>query len=328
MIPTPPHPHHRRNRFVSLIYRTLPILFASLLLIPAEPVGAAETAETILIRQALEKDRSGRRRGDAELVVSSYDEDRFIVYDAAGSIDGRGWSVLHESLEAAEAALETDLEQRRYDIKRSVVFIKVWKDKAFVTTVDSGAVIDAASGVRTPYKQNLLWTFRKLDDEWLATGIIVALGDSTAGHAMGRVEATDVSEALQEHATEWSNGSRSGITGDLTEEVVIVDAYFSSNPAKWLIIFSNREEIDEWLDSRLETVQYSLERSVLHAVARGEEAVAVTRDEVTATYSSGEARIVEQRVNTWLLTRSDGSWQVDWAWWKSKPFDSDATALR
>ena len=110
----------------------------------------------------------------------------------------------------------------------------------------------------------------------------------------------------------------------------MVDAYFSSNPAKWLIVFADREEIDEWLDDRLEVVDYSLERSVLHAAVHGAEAVAVTRDRVTATYASGDARVTEDRFSTWLLTRSGGSWQVDWALWKTKPFGpaEGATALR
>lgn len=315
---------------MNLLHRTLPVVLTLILLTPADRAGAGETAETILIRQALEKDRSGRRRGDAELVLSAYDEDRFVAYDAGGFIDGRGWTVLHDSRDGMARALEMDLALRRYDIKRAVVVINVWKDKAFVTTVDSGMVIDVATGTRSPYGQSLLWTFRKLDDEWLATGVIVALGDTTDGPASGRVEADDVVKALQEHAAQWSSGNRSGITGGLTEEAVAVDAYFSSNPAKWLIVFADRQEIDEWLDDRLETVDYSLERSVLHAVVQGDEAVAVTRDRVTATYASGDARLTEDRLSTWLLTRSGGSWQVAWVLWKTKLFDpaDGATALR
>ena len=56
----------------------------------------------------------------------------------------------------------------------------------------------------------------------------------------------------------------------------------------------------------------------------------MTRDRVTATYASGDARVTEDRFSTWLLTRSGGSWQVDWALWKTKPFGpaEGATALR
>jgi ketosteroid isomerase-like protein len=310
-----------RNHLLNLVYRILPAALALTLLIPAESTQAAETAETILIRQALEKDRSGRRRGDAELVLSAYDDDRIVVYDAGGSIDGRNWSVLHDSRDEVATALETDLSTRRYDIQRQVIFIGVWKNKAFVTTIDSGATIDGASGSRTPYAQSRLWTFRKLDEEWLATAVIVALGDTTDGPAAGRVEADDVAQAVQAHAAEWSNDSHSGVLGGLTEDVVIVDSYFSTNPAKWLIVFSDHEEFDEWLDDRLQNVDYAIESTVLHAVAKGDEAVAVSRQRITATYASGESQIVEDRYNTWLLTRSGSSWLVDWAWWKTKPYD-------
>jgi hypothetical protein len=55
-------------------------------------------------------------------------------------------------------------------------------------------------------------------------------------------------------------------------------------------------------------------------VRNGDEAVAVTRDRVTATYAAGEARVVQDRISGWLLRRSGGSWQAAWVWWKTKPF--------
>lgn len=318
-----------RNHLLNLAYRALPAVLALTLLLPAQS-AQAETTETILIRQALEKDRSGRRRGDAELALSAYDDDRFVVYDAGGSIDARGWTVMHDAREDAAQALETDLAARRYDLKREVVFMGVWKNKAFVTTIDSGAVIDGATGVRSPYSDRRLWTFHKRDEKWLATGVIVALGDTTDGPAPGRVEAKDVASAVQAHAAKWSADSHSGVIRGFTEDAVIVDSYFSTNPALWLIVFSDREEFDEWLDDRLKNVDYAIESTVLHAVSSGDEAIAVSRQRITATYASGEARLVEDRYNTWLLTRSGGSWLIDWAWWKTKPYDnaSEATPPR
>ena len=310
-----------RNHLLSLLKSTCPAALGLLLLLPIESAFAA-TAETILIRQSLEKDRSGRRRGDAELVLSAYDEDRFVAYDAAGSADGRAWSILHDSRESMEQALKADLETRRYDIQRDVVLISVWKDKAFVTTLDSGAVIDAGTGARQPYAESLLWTFRKLDEEWLVTGVIIALGDTDAGPAAGTVQADDVVESLMDHAQQWNDDSHSGITGTLSEEAVITDSYFSSNPAKWLIMFSDREEIDEWLDDRLTAVEYDIERTVLHAVVKGDEAVAVTQDRVTASFTSGTEPLTQESLTTWFLTRSGGSWVVAWSWSKAKPFRS------
>lgn len=313
-------PHFARNRPVNVLCRILPAVLLAVLLLPMQPLQAAETAETILIRQTLEKDRSGRRRGDAELVLSAYDKDRFVAYDAGGSIDARNWSVLHDSRASVASALKTDLAQRRYDIHRAVVFMGVWKAKAFVTTVDSGAVIDVATGARTPFLQSQLWTFRKLDEEWRATGVIMSIDDGEDTPAQGQVVAKDVAAAVNAHAAAWSKDDRSGVLDGLDDEVVIVDSYFSANPAAWLIIFGDREEFDTWLGPRLKNVDYDIESSVLHAVSRGDEAIAVSRTLVTATYASGDAKIVDDRVNTWLLSRSGGSWDVQWAWWKSKPF--------
>ena len=203
-----------------------------------------------------------------------------------------------------------------------------WKNKAFVTTLDVGQVIDSSTGARAPYSQRRLWIFHKLDEKWLVTGAIVDLGDIDSGPADGRVEAADVARAVQDHAAQWSAGSHSDIVAGVTEDVVITDAYFSTNPASWVIIFGDREEFDEWLGDRLENVTYAIESTVLHAVAKGDEAVAVSRQRITATYASGEARIVEDRYNTWLLTRASGSWLVNWAWWKTTPDPPQATALR
>ena len=47
---------------------------------------AAETAETMLIRQVLEKDRSGRRRGDIELTLSKYEIVIIIVVRETGRL--------------------------------------------------------------------------------------------------------------------------------------------------------------------------------------------------------------------------------------------------
>lgn len=302
-------------------------LLALALLLPPSPLRAAETAETILIRQALERDRSGRRRGDADLVMSAYDEDRFVHYDAGGSIDPRAWSVRHAARGDVETALEQELATKRFDIERAVLLINVWKDKAFVTTLDTGRVVDVATGARTAHTDQRLWTFRKRDEEWLATGVISALGDTADAPAAGRIADESVAAAVRDIAGEWSGDSPSGVAGTLTEEAVLVDGYFSSNPAKWLIIFADREETEEWLDERFAAVDYTVQSTVLHAVSRGDEAIAVSDETVRADYAAGDGSLEQQRRNIWLLTRSGGSWRVAWCWWKSKPFDN-STALR
>jgi len=78
---------------MSTLTRLLLLVAALLLVLPTQ-TRAAETAETILIRAALGKDLSGRRRGDVELLVQAYDQDRFVVYDGGTSASAAGWTPL------------------------------------------------------------------------------------------------------------------------------------------------------------------------------------------------------------------------------------------
>ena len=298
------------------------------------PLPAGETAETVVIRQILEKDRFGRRRGDAETVTHGYDKSRFVVYDGAGSIDARAWTVRYASLEEYQAFLEADLAANRYDITRAVLFLKVWKNRAFATTLDSGVVVDRAGDSRRDFVQRILWSFRKDDERWKATGLVIAVGDTSDGGAAGRLEDPEVAAALEEDARNWSEGRRGDILAGVDEDFVGTDCYHSSNPAAWLTIFADREEFAKWLEHRLDRVDYDVERTLLHAVSLGDEAVAVTRDRITATYLAGDSRLEQDRVSAWLLTRGDGGWRITCAWWKAKAFDpagapgGEATARR
>ena len=318
--------HHLARIAAPLLALSVPALVA--------PLPAGETAETVVIRQILEKDRFGRRRGDAETVTHGYDRNRFVVYDGAGSIDARAWTVRYASLGEYQASLEADLAANRYDISRSVPFLKVWKNRAFATTLDSGVVIDRAGDSRRAFVQRTLWSFRKDDEKWQATSLVVAVGDTSDGGSAGRLEDPDVAAALEEDARNWSEGRGADILGGVHEDFVGIDCYHSSNPAAWLTVFADREEFAGWLERRLELVDYDIERTLLHAVSMGDEAVAVTRDRITAAYTAGDARLEQDRVSAWLLTRSDGGWRITCAWWKAKAFGpagapgGEATAQR
>ena len=83
-------------------------------------------------------------------------------------------------------------------------------------------------------------SFSKGLGQWRGTAEVygpdgVFLGE---GRDTRSVEADDGVRVLQQQAAQWNDGSRSGITSGLTEDAVMVDAYFSSNPAKWLIVFA------------------------------------------------------------------------------------------
>jgi hypothetical protein len=304
--------------------RTLPFALAlALVAAPDDRCEAGETAETILIRQTLEKDRSGRRRGDVELMMSACHES-FVTYDARGYIDPAGWVVEHESLEAREAALRAELEANRYEIARRVTFLQVWKEKAVATVEDSLWVTDRASSERRRDGETSLWTFRKLDEDWLATSLVANLGDSTAGPYSGSAGEpdADIARVLGSEAEAWGQGSAGGILDLYDDEYLGIDQLHSSNTAKILITFSDAEELEEWLDQRLELVDYDLERKVVQTTVgpEGNEAVAITEETVVASRRLGDAVDKASRRMAWALSRSGGDWKVTWALLHVKPF--------
>lgn len=308
-----------RQRF-PMLARSLSILALGLLVLCPEMARAAETAETILIRTALSRDLTGRRRGNAELMAAAYSEDRFVVYDAASSSSALGWTPTFGDHSRYEADLGRQLAVNRYDVARAVVFIGVWKDKAFVTTIDSGRVIDRQTSTATPYYDRRLWTFTKEDEEWLATGFVSAYGDTITGAASAGIADEQIAKVLRDEAAAWNEGSPGGVAGFVDEEFVAVESQFSANPAAWLIIFADRDEYSEWLEERLDRVAYTVQREVLSVSvgADGQEAVAVTRDHVKAAHKAGDAVHEQPRLTYWLLRRQGGDWLITWAFWKSK----------
>ncbi len=290
-----------------------------LMLLPPTPIEAAETAETILIRTALSKDLAGRRRGDADLVVDAYDEERLVVYNGGGSASAAAWTPLFNDRDAYVDQIAEQLRLNRYDINREVVFMQVWGDKAFVTTTDSGFVIHRESEISTPLHERRLWTLNKQDDEWLVTGLVADYGDTTDGAVPTGIANEQVANVLREEAAAWSKGSVSGVVGHVDDEFVAIESFFSANPAKWLIIFGDRDEYRLWLDERLDRVDYTVKREILHVAvgAKGQEAVAVTRDQIRAEPIAGDAIHEQERLSHWLLTRQGGDWAISWVFWKA-----------
>ncbi|MBT5058740.1 MAG: hypothetical protein HOM68_19515 [Gemmatimonadetes bacterium] len=313
---------------MSTLTRLLLLVAALLLVLPTQ-TRAAETAETILIRAALGKDLSGRRRGDVELLVQAYDQDRFVVYDGGTSASAAGWTPLVTGGDAYGEHVAQQLQAHRFDISRAVVFINVWDDKAFVTTTDSGSVIDRESGVSSDYFERRLWTFFKQDEEWLATGLINAYGDTTDSAPVTGIADEQVAQMLRDEAAAWTDGSAGDAAGVVDEEFVAVESLFSANPAKWLIVFGDKDEYREWLDERFERLDYNIEREILHVAvgAAGGEAVAVTRDQIRATPNAGSSAHEQERVSYWLLQQQGGNWVVTWVFWKSKAIPGSTAAL-
>jgi hypothetical protein len=322
------------------------LFFLIAICVPA--TAFADAAATLLIHQALGKELSGRRRGNIELMASAYDEKRFVVYDGGGRVDPVGWKVVHESASEYARALEEDLRASKYDIQRTYLLVNVLEGRAFVAVVDSGSVIDPATGAASQYWVNVLegrafvavvdsgsvidpatgaasqywvndlWFFEKRDEEWFATGFVHDIGDSTAGRFAGDVAVDrELAEFLEEEAQEWRDGSAGSLSGFYDDRITVVDAYGLVTPASWIIVFSGEKVWKEWLDNRLELTTYDLEREVVHTSmgASGTEALAVAHEKVTVGHTLGDANHSADRHVMWTLSKRGGSWRVTNLFW-------------
>ena len=295
--------------------KTAIIPLCAIVLLSSLAARAGVETEGVLIRQALEKERFGKRRGDVELMVGVY-APNFVVYDGGGAADAMGWTVVHESGPSYAAALEDELTRHRHDVIRLVPFLKVIESVAVVTTVDSGEVIDRASGTRRPYRMQGLWTFRKVEEDWLATSFVSNVGDSTLGPFTGSQSSgsrgSEVMDALQAEAEAWNGGDAGSVAGFLDEDFVAYDAYDKWDPATWLIIFSNPLEFRTWLDRRFDLTDYQIERQIVHLSigSDGNAAIAVTADKVSTSHRLGSATHRRDRHVLWTLSRRSGDWKA------------------
>jgi ketosteroid isomerase-like protein len=287
--------------------------FAALGILFGTTANAAETPETILIRSALDSQKFGMRIGNAELVLSAYAED-FVAYDGNSTADPRGWYVLFEDYDTFAQNMTADLQTHRYELERTVPFIQVLEKKAMVTTVDSGLVVDRQSGASKKLKSQSFWIFTKFEEEdkWLATALVQNLGDTTAGPRRSSDNHAEIIDVLQREQEGWKSGSASTIAGLFSEDFIGYGGYDTYKPATWKIIFGGTEDLEKWLDRRLAHTTYSLNRQVVYTNvgAKGREALALTKEEVSVAHNSGPAKHSRQRYVLWTMSKSSGSWKV------------------
>ena len=289
--------------------------FCLLLAIAASKViHAADTPETLLIRQVLNNDRFAMRRGieHLDLALSGY-ADNFVVYAGNNTGDPRGWSLLHENKETFAAAHETNLKTNRFDFIRTVPHILVGDKKAIVTTIDSGQVIDRQNGTIRELNSQRLWIFRKIEEAWLATAIVQSLGDSLDGASQPSAEAPEIKKLLEREKAGWEDGSPTSIIGLFDEEFIGYDGKDKHRPASWSILFNNALEMEKWLNKRLSNTLYKINREILYATvgANGQEALAVTSERVSTAYGEiGPVTHERDRYVLWTMSRSSGSWKI------------------
>ena len=150
-------------------------------------------------------------------------------------------------------------------------------------------------------------------DRWLATSLVHALGDSAAGPFTGTPQSsTEVEEFLKEETAAWNRGAAGVIAGSFDPECRIVDAVDAFDPAGWIILFSGLAEYADWLESRLQLVDYELEREILHSSVgpTGTEALAVGHERLSARHQLGTAQHAADRVVVWTLSKRTGDWLI------------------
>ena len=272
---------------------------------------AAETPETVLIRQVLSTEKSGHRRGNADVAIQAY-ADHVVVYEGHHSADPRGWTVLRENRAALARALAADFEHRRYDLNRTVLFILARNDKAIVATQDSGLVIDRQSDTSRPLDMYRLWTFTKDDDHWLAVSVFQNIADTTAVAPAPAASATEIAAILEREAEAWQNKDIGAIVAAVDEDFVAYDAYHLMDRTKWRIAFSDAEEFEAWLEKRLTYANYTIDRRAIytHLGENGLTALALTEETVSVSYEKGSAIHSMKRFVFWGLSRRSGAWKI------------------
>ena len=272
---------------------------------------AAETPETVLIRQILSVEKSGHRRGNADVVVQAY-ADHVVVYEGHHSADPHGWTIIHEDRSALAQALAADFEHWRYDLDRAVLFILARNDKAIVATQDSGLVIDRQTGDSRLLDMYRLWTFTKTDDHWLAASVFQNIADTTAIAPAPASSETEIAAMLEREAEAWQSKDIGAIVAAIDEDFVACDAYHLMDRAKWRIAFSDAEEFEAWLKKRLTYANYTIDRRVIytHLGENGLTALALTEETVSVSHEKGSAIHRMDRYVFWGLRRRSGAWKI------------------
>lgn len=290
--------------------RLYPLLVA-FLLAGIRP-GVAETPETILIRVTLGNELSGHRRADAELALSAYHPD-LVAYTGNGNADPRAWTLLSEDRTAFAQALKQDLAAHRYETERTLPLIGVRGIQAIVTSLDSGVVVNRAGGQQRRGDVRRCWLLRKVENDWLITARVDDLGDSLLPTPLSPAPDAEIVEVLSREKQAWEAG-KPGAVADLYDETVSgFDGVQTARPETWKFIIAGAEEWRRWLEKRLASTTYTLDRQVIHTLVspNRRHALAVTRERVTTRHRLGDKVHSAERNVLWLMTRQGGDWRID-----------------
>ena len=274
-------------------------------------INAAETPETILIRQTLRMDLSGKRRSDSDLVISAYDKN-FVAYNAGNFDNPREWNILFEGRQSLLNSLESDLKNNRYELQRTIPTIKVRGIVATATSLDSGNVVNRNTGKIQTIYETKFWTLVKRDDKWTISSTIRNIGNNSKKSTDQSID-KDIESVLIEISKARESGNSSLLTDSFSEYFIGYDAISNFDPISWNIIFGGSEEFSKYLAQRSPHVDYTIDRKVMSTKVGklGHEAVAMTNETIIVRHKRGQAEHRIKRNVFWTLSRQDeGNWKI------------------
>jgi len=280
---------------------------------------AAETTETIAIREVFAREATGWKRGDVDLSISTY-APYFTGYYGAESEDPALWRVCLSDLDQLEARLTEEFAKMRYDIYRVPVYFHVIADKALVVTEESGTRKDRATGAEDVFAYINLWMFAKIEDRWKITGFVYRTSpDTVASETYDLFPVNDetgealpgpLASMLEKDTKGWRDASTGAITSLCTEEFTGYEGFGNSDIKLWQVTFSDTDILRAFYRKRFPRTRYEVSRSPVHFSISGDKALMVTEEEGAATHQATGMKRTFDRRTLWMLERKGGGWKV------------------
>lgn len=284
---------------------------------------AAETTETIAIREVFAKEVTGWKRGDVNLALSAY-APYFTGYNGAESADPADWRVCCENLDRLEERLTEEFSRTRYDIYRVPVYFNVSvpvAEKAIVVTEESGTRTDRGTGAQEAFEYTNLWTFAKIEDKWKITSFVYRTSPDTVASGTpydlfptedetGTDPQDPLWRTLEKEAKGWQESSGGAIASLCTEEFTGYEGYGNADLKTWQVNFSDTDILKAFFKKRFSRAEYEMSRTPVHFSILGDKALVVTAEKgKTSHRATGATREFDART-LWTLVKKGGGWRI------------------
>ncbi len=124
------------------------------------------------------------------------------------------------------------------------------------------------------------------------------------------INTVNIRTVLSNEASSWNRGKLNSILSNYVSSFVGYDGKESVDAKTWEVLFSGKEEFKNFIEERLSSISYSMERRVLYINYREDQALCLTRDFGKTKYKeTGEERPFE-RHTFWTLIKEGDEWKV------------------